>query len=389
MRIGIDVRCLAEGRRTGVEEYTLNLLDNLFKLNQKNQYILFFNSFSRSKVDFSWLEKYPNVQIKKFRIPNKILNFLFWYLHWPKIDLLIGGTDIFFLPNIAFGSFSRKTKVILTVHDLSFERYTETFSWKRKLWHVFVNPKKICQRADKLLAVSESSQKDLELIFQIDSKKIDLIYSGIGEKFKYLDRNNPHLIKIKEKYKLPYKFILYLGTIEPRKNISGIIKAFNYLQKNAHSENHEELKKTKLVLAGHSGWLTKNIFKEIKNSQFKNDIFYLNFIPDEDKVYLYNLASLFIYPSFFEGFGFPPLESMSCEVPVISSHNSSLGEVVSEGGILIDPDRTDEIYHAMKQVLSSRELQETLRKSGKQQAKKFYWLKTAREFLRVIEKLGN
>jgi len=389
MRIGIDVRCLAEGRRTGVEEYLLSLLDNLFRLDKENEYLLFFNSFSRKKVDFSWAEKYPNVKVKKFRIPNKFLNFSFWYLNWPKLDRLVGGTDVFFLPNIIFGSLSRKTKVVLTVHDLSFERHLENFSWKRKLWHLFINPKKICRRADQIIAVSKSTGADLESLYGIFPEKISCIASGISEKFKYLDRNNPHLIEIKEKYKLPYKFILYLGTIEPRKNIVGIIQAFEFLRKEAAAKGWEEIKKIKLVLAGHLGWLVEDIFSEIKKSPYAEEILYLNSLPDEDKVYLYNLASLFIYPSFFEGFGFPPLEAMACEVPVISSHNSSLAEVVGMGGILINPDRPDEIFQALRTILSSRELSEKLKMEGKKQALNFNWPKTARETLGVFKKLGK
>jgi len=389
MKIGIDVRCLAEGRRTGVEEYTLNLLENLFRIDSKNEYVLFFNSFSKPKVSFTWINKYPNVRLKKFRIPNKILNFLFWYLNWPKIDKLVGGVDIFFLPNIIFGSFSQKTKLILTIHDLSFERHLENFSWKRKLWHIFINPKKICRRANQLIAVSDSTKADLVNLYGISEEKIERIYSGIGERFKALDRNNPHLIQIKEKYKLPYKFILYLGTIEPRKNILGTINAFNYLQKKAHEKNWEEIKKIKLVLAGHTGWLNEEIFEALDKSHFKKDIFYLGSIPDEDKVYLYNLASLFIYPSFFEGFGFPTLEAMACEIPVISSNNSSLAEIIGSAGILIDPSQSNEIYLAMKEILFHKELLEDLKIEGKKQAANFNWPKTARETLKVFKKLGK
>jgi len=389
MRIGIDVRCFTEGRMTGVEEYTLNLLENLFKFDKKNDYILFYNSFSKSNIDFSWAEKYSNVKIKKFCIPNKILNLFFWYLHWPKIDRMIGETDVFFLPNIAFGSFSSKTKIVLTIHDLSFERYAENFSWKRRFWHIFINPKKICQRVNQLIAVSESSKSDLESVYRIPAEKITCVYSGISQIFKQVNRNDPNLIKVKENYNLPYKFILYLGTFEPRKNIIGIIKAFNHLRQKAKANNQIEMGKMNLVLAGYSGWLCDEIFKEIKNSPFSNDIFYLKSVPNKDKVYIYNLSSLFVYPSFFEGFGFPPLEAMSCEIPIISSNNSSLGEIINSGGILIDPDRKDEIYQAMKQILSSKKLQEKLKEEGIKQAANFYWQKTARETLKVFEKMSK
>ncbi len=384
-RIGIDIRCLAEGRRTGVEEYTLNLLAHLFEIDKENEYVLFFNSFRSSKTDFSWLKKYSNASLKKFSFPNKLLNFLFWYLDWPKIDRMIGGADIIFMPNIIFGSVSRKTKLILTIHDLSFERYPETFSRKRRLWHIFINTRKICRRADRIIAVSDSTKNDLESLYKIPSEKIQTIHSGISDKFRIIDRNDEKLIKVKEKYNLPYKFILYLGTIEPRKNIVGIIKAFDQLQKFAEKNNLEEISKYKLVIAGSKGWMPKKIFSEIEKSACRDKIIRASFIADEDKEYVFNLASLFVYPSFFEGFGFPSLEAMRCGVPVIVSNNSSLPEVVGRAGILIDPDKPGEIYAAMKEIISNRELKEKLVAEGLKQAEKFNWKKTAEEFLEVLK----
>lgn len=384
MRIGIDVRCLAEGRRTGVEEYAINLLHNIFSLDAKNEYILFFNSFKSPAINILDFDKYPNVALKKFNFPNKLLNFLFWYCNWPKIDKMIGGTDIFFMPNIIFGSVSNKCKLITTIHDLSFERYPETFSWKRRWWHLFINPKKMCREADKIIAVSQSSAQDIGSIFGIAKDKIQIIHSGIAEKFRILDRNDSKLIAVKEKYKLPYKFILYLGTIEPRKNIGGIIRAYNQLRQEAINSKNDEILKYKLVIAGSSGWLSQKIFTEIEKSEFKENILTINFVEDADKEYVFNLASLFVYPSFFEGFGFPPLEAMACGVPVIISNNSSLPEVAGAGAIMIDPDKPEEICQAMLEILTNSELRDNLIQKGLAQPKQFNWKKTAEEFLKMI-----
>ncbi len=383
-KIGIDARCLTEGRKTGVEEYTLNFLKHLFEIDKKNNYVLFFNSFNNSKIDFSWLQKFSKVAIQKFGYPNKVLNFLFWYLGWPKIDKMLGGTDFFFMPNIIFGAMSKKVKPIITFHDLSFERYPETFSWKRRLWHVFVNAKKIAKKAEKIITVSTSTKNDLVSIYAINPKKIKIISSGISEKFRIIDRNDKRLLEVKMKYKLPYKFILYLGTIEPRKNIVGIIRAYNQLQKIAEHEKLDDLIKYKLVIAGSSGWLNKKILVEIKKSKYKEKIQIADFIEDDDKEFVYNLASLFVFPSFFEGFGFPPLEAMKCGVPVIVSNSSSLPEVVGDGGIMVDPNKPDEIYEAMKAILTGPGFRTELIKRGFDQAQKFDWNKAAREFLHII-----
>lgn len=387
MRIGIDVRCFADGRRTGVEEYALGFLEGLFTMDERNEYILFFNSFKNREVDFSWLKKYPNVTLKKFNYPNKILNLFFWYLRWPKIDQMVGGTDIFFMPNINFASFSQKTKLILTVHDLSFERYSQTFSWKRRGWHFFVNPKAMCLKAHRVLSVSQSTAQDIAQLYGINKDKIKVIYNGLPEKFKVLNRNDINLIRVKEKYGLPYKFILYLGTIEPRKNIVAIVRAYNKFQKNAIKHGDEEAQKYKLVIAGSDGWLSDKIFDEIRRSKYKNNIIFAKFIKEEDKEYVLNLASLFVYPSFFEGFGFPPLEAMASGVPTIASNNSSLPEIVGDGGIMIDADKPDEIYFAMREILNDGKLRERLISSGSMQAQKFSWKKAAEDFLKMINRM--
>lgn len=387
MRICIDVRCLMDARRTGVEEYTLNLLLNLLEIDKKNQYVLFLNSQKKPSFNFDIFRKYTNLEIKRFKVPNKLLNFLFWYLDWPKIDKMVGGADVVFAPNIIFGSVSKKTKLLLTMHDLSFERYTEYFSWKRKFWHIFINPKKICQRADKIIAVSASTKNDLVSIYKINSSKIEMIHSSIAYEFEVLSRNDEKLIKAKEKYKLPYKFILYLGTIEPRKNICAVIKAFDEFHKFAYISKNEELLKYKLVIAGEKGWLSQEIFKEIKSARGSKSIFFIGKIPYNDKKYIYNLSSLFIYPSFFEGFGFPPLEVMKCGVPVITSNNSSLPEIIGSSGIIIDSSSPDEIYHAMKEILTNKNLKELLIRRGFQKSAEFDWRKSASKYLGIMEKM--
>jgi len=387
MKIGIDIRCLTGGRRTGVEEYTLNLLENIFKLDTRDEFILFFNSYKKTEVDFSWIDKYPNVKLKRFAFPNKILNFLFWYLDWPKIDKMIGGVDVFFMPNIIFGGVSQNSKLVVTIHDLSFERYAETFSWVRRLWHAFINPRKICRRANKIIAVSHSTKQDIIDLYGIDPDKISVSRNGLADKFHIIDRNDENLIRVKDKYGLPYKFILYLGTIEPRKNISAIIRAYEKLRKYATALDREVLAKYKLVIAGSKGWLSEKIFTEIDNSEFKDDIIVINFVEELDKQFVLNLASLFVYPSKFEGFGLPPLEAMVSGVPVITANNSSLPEVVGESAILIDSDKPDEIAQAMQEILTNADLREKLITRGLMQSKKFNWTNSAEDFLKVVNRL--
>jgi len=383
MKIGVDIRCLSEGRRTGVEEYSINFLDKIFKGDTTNNYILFLNSWKKSKIDLSWIKKYKNVTVKRFYFPNKILNLFLWYFNWPKIDKLLGGVNLFFMPNLNFIALSNEAKLILTIHDLSFEYFPESFSSKRRLWHVFINPKKLIAQASKILAVSRSTKEDLLSFYKIDPNKIEVIYNGISDELGRIDRNNPRLLEVKEKYKLPFKFILFLGTFEPRKNIIGIVKAYEILRE----EKNNELDRYKLIIAGSEGWKSKEIKENIMNSRYSDDILWIKFIENEDKVYVYNLSSIFVYPSFFEGFGIPPLEAMKCGIPVIASNNSSLVEIIGEGGIIIDATRPDELALALRESLLDKDFSESFSIGRIKQVQKFSWTKSANKFLEIISSM--
>lgn len=380
MKIGIDIRCLASGKRTGVEEYTLQLLENIFLRDRENTYILFLNIYKSTEVDLNWVKQYPNVSVKRFRIPNKLLNFCLWYFRWPKIDRMLGGVDVFFMPNMNFIAVSSRVKLFVTAHDLSFERYPEMFSWKQRLWHALVNFRTLCRRANHVFAVSESTKTDVVMMYGIPEKKVSAMLSGVSSKFTMMNRNSPELVSVKEKYGLPYRFILYLGTIEPRKNILAIIRAYNQLQ----ATGDEDLQKYALVIAGGCGWKCDEILREVEQSPFRAQIIVTDFVADEDKAALYNLASLFVYPSFFEGFGLPPAEAMRCGVPVIVSCTSSFPEVVGNAGIMIDPYQPDDLFQAMREVLLYKDLHDRLSKRGLERSKELNWQKAAQDSMRYF-----
>jgi glycosyltransferase involved in cell wall biosynthesis len=235
---------------------------------------------------------------------------------------------------------------------------------------------------DRIIAVSESTKSDIVSRWGIAEKKVQVIYNGISADFEQLDHNDPKLIEIKEKYQLPFKFIFYLGTIEPRKNISSIVKAYDHLRE----LNNSQLDKYKLVIAGSKGWKTKDILSVMRNAKFTDDIIFISNITNEDKAAVYTMASLFVYPSFFEGFGIPVLEAMRCGVPTITSNTSSLPEVVGNGAIMIDPDKPDELYSAMKELLLNRDFYDDMKQQAQRQAVRFNWKASARELLKIFEK---
>lgn len=417
MNIGIDIRVLAKGKRTGVEEYTINFLSHLLTLDKSNKYRLFYSGFRKPKLNYPWL-KSRNIKIKKIRIPNRILDFFLKFLKFPKIDRILGGVDIFLSPHFLITPLFQKTKRILIFYDLSFVHFPEFFSKSKLFWHKFVSPKKQAQRADLIISISESTKKDLIETYDVGPEKIEVIYPGVDNRFRPMDKNSPEFINIKNKYGLPASFaslrsgsaggpdnfILYFGTIEPRKNILGIIRAFEQLKKTHGNQQGDvqwkgfegialgrekksfDFSNFKLVIAGIKGWLYGEVFKAAENSEFSKDILFTGFVEEEDKPYLYNLAEIFVYPSFFEGFGLPPLEAMACGVPVIVSNKSSLPEVVGDAAIAIDPTRIEELVFSIKNILEDKNLKERLINRGLERIKNFKWEKAVKKFMNLIKK---
>jgi glycosyltransferase involved in cell wall biosynthesis len=365
MRIGVDIRSLLEPYPSGVAYYLKNLLDQLLKIDRKNSYFLFYNSYrTRNLKLLEKFAKYQNVEIKGFNYPNKIFNCTLFFLHWPKIDHLLKGLDVFFAPNLQFLSLSKKCKKIVTVHDLSFELYPQFLSLKRKIWHRIINPKKFITSADKIIAVSQNTKNDLVRLYGIDSQKITVVYSGVN-----IQETSSLSLE------LPDKYILTVSTLEPRKNLEGLIAAFQELIKK------EQFKDYHLLIVGPQGWKAEHLYHLAPgNKQIK----FLGFVSDAEKSQLFQQAKVFVYPSFYEGFGFPPLEAIAHGAPVIVSMNSSLPEILGQAALYIDPYNIFEITRALEEVLTNEKLRQELITVGKQQAQKFSWEKSAQETLRIF-----
>lgn len=380
MNIAIDIRCLMEKQLTGVGEYTLNLLKKLFEQDNRNEYYLFFNSSKNIKSSITRLN-HKNVHYCKFHWPNKMLNLSLKLFKYPKLDRWIQtkfGTpklDLFFFPNISFLSVS--CPYLITAHDLSFEFFPEFLSWERRLWHKIINPEKLFSKASHIISVSQNTKTDLINHYKIDSTKITTIYSGLSENYRRIDENDVRIRKIKQKYSLPDKFILFLGTIEPRKNIQGLIEAYKLLEKT-------EQNLPTLILVGKLGWKFKEIIKYTSND---SKLRFINYIREQEKKYFYNSASLFVYPSFYEGFGFPPLESILCGCPVITSNNSSMLEICGDKAILIDPSNIQDMADAMKTVLKNQKILD--RGLDSERIRQDYnWTKTAQKILTILNNLS-
>jgi glycosyltransferase involved in cell wall biosynthesis len=379
MHIAIDLRPLISPFKTGIGEYGSELLKAILTLDQKNNYYLFSNSFKDVKLD-SLNSANQNAQIVSAHWPNKLFNGLVATTNHPEIDKIINKKfniklDYFFSPNLNFTTISKNTRFALTVHDLSFKIYPQFFSPKQRLWHTLVKPKTQCTRADVICTPSENTKRDLINIFNIDAQKISVIYPGIAQIF-----TDPTLATardvVKKKYQLPDNFILFLGTSEPRKNLQGIIEAFELLPEDLNIH---------LIIVGSPGWKQHNIQHRLASSKLKNRIKILDYIPNEDKPALYSLAKLFVYPSFYEGFGFPVLEAMASGTPVVTSNRSSLPEITGLNAYLVNPHKINELALGMQTLLTDEDTRNSLIKNGLEIAQKFSWEKAAQEWLETLQ----
>lgn len=375
MIIGIDIRSLMTREYSGIPEYTLRLLQEVLLQDRDNQYRLFFNS-ARDLSKYIPVFSSPNTRVVNTRFPNRVFNLIMQKnLKFPKIDRML-NCDLFFMPNINFISLSGECKKVITVHDLSFLKHKEHFSLKRIIWHNLVNVKKTLSQFERIIAVSESTREDLIDLCDIEPNRISVIYSGVSEVFQKRSQDDKFLAKVKNKYNLPDKFILHLGTIEPRKNLKGVISAYDHLL-----SVYKEMGEYKLVIAGGDGWKNADIYKYINNAEQSSNIRQIGFVDKEDKSYLYNLAEIFVYPSHYEGFGFPPLEAMASGTPVVTSSVSSLPEVVGDAALMVNPNNHRELSNAFSLILSDNKLKEQMTAKGLARASNFNWKKTARAYI--------
>lgn len=375
MRIAIDVT-VTIGQKTGIGLYVHHLIENLARIDKENKYLLythFWRSFRAKKKTLS-LPVQPNFRLMVKRIPNRITNLLFNYLHLP-IDFFLPPTDIVHC-TCYLTPVSKKSKSIVTIYDLTPLLFPEFHveHIKKVIFKGLLNS--VC-KVDKIIAISESTKKDVMRLFHIPEDKIEVIY-GAADKI-YHPIEDPEILKqIRSKYKIPNKFVLFVGIIEPRKNIVRLIQSFSILRKKFEH---------KLVIVGRKGWFYDEIFTQVRRSHLGEEVIFTGYVPQEELPALYNAAELFVYPSLYEGFGLPPLEAMACGTPVITSNVSSLPEVMGDAALLVDPYNVEEMAQTMYRVLANRNLRYSMIDKGLWQAKKFSWERTAQETLQVYKEV--
>ncbi len=366
MNIAVDVRSLMEGRHSGVQEYTVQIIRAMARAAPRHTYHLFYNCARKVTLpDFG-----PRTRVHAFGYPNKMFNLLQLVARRPRWDKLVPA-DCYFVPGFRLTPLSPGAPLVAVAHDLSFKRFPELYSLRRRAWHKLVRPRRLLENANRILAVSEATAYDLRAVYGIASDRIDIVYSGVAERAEVTSRERA---SAKARYKLPERFVLYLGTLEPRKNVVSIVRAFDAI---ADDVSHH------LVIAGASGWLTGDIDRVLSEANHRERIHTISFVEERHKAAVYELADLFVYPSLYEGFGFPPLEALVSGTPVITSCNSSLPEVVGSWSVMVNPYDSSELALVMRELL--RDLPEVSEKDKQEIKTKYSWDRAARQTLAVLE----
>src|SRR3989338_291286 len=402
MRIGIDGRALQDHPRGGVGQYAYHLLYALFSLDHGNEYVVWYNA--ARKLEVPMFSEYPNVRVHRTNWQNKMLNLSMKVLGSPRVPPLrsdapvglrprgaseirggeegVRNFDIFFMPNINFVALSTTTKLIITAHDLSFVHFPEHFSRKTRLWHSAINPRALFNRADHIVTVSAHTKDDLVETYGIAQEKVSVIYPGVEVNSSQTTVHS----KSKNVNREPMTdgFILYFGALEPRKNIEGIIEAFELL----HSQfaNSHEIRRlaSYLIIAGLSTPYVKYLKKRIAKSKVRDRVILKENPTEEEKETLYAGASLFVYPSFYEGFGFPPLEAMSYGVPVVASSASSVPEICGDAAMLVNPWDVNEIKEGMRILLEDETLRQNYISAGRNRIREFSWQASAKQIKEIF-----
>ena len=372
MKIGFLTNFI-DDKGGGIGTYSYELIKNFNKIDKKNEYYLIHHT----SIDLDIYTNNHKILIEKCSLPFKGT---IWILINTPLKLKFRSEmDIVHDPyGVGALSFKMPFKKIITIHDLSPFLFPHTFDRITVLLHKLLLPRTL-KTADKIITDSNSTKKDLVNYFNISEEKIRVILLAADEKFKRL--NKEEINEVKQKHNLNFPFILYVGMLEARKNITALIKAFYKIKKKKLPN--------KLVITGKKGWKYKEIFKTIDKLNLQKDVVFTGYVSDVDLPALYNAADLFVYPSLYEGFGLPPLEAMACGTPVITSNTSSLPEVVGDAGIMVDPHDVDGLADAMHKVLSNDGLREDMIKKGLKRAKIFNWEKCAKETLEVYEEAYN
>lgn len=386
MKIAIDCRSIIdtkEGGMAGIGHYTYFLVRHLLKQDTENTYTLFFDGKIKKSMitDILGSNRRAKVVTLKTRKSGKVLPYLHSHQGFAK-EVMRGKHDLFHAPTGSL-PMGYKGKSVITVHDLAIYLHPEWFPGGQIFSRRVVVPKSI-REAERIIAVSASTKRDLMRQFKTPKEKIVVIHEGVEHHvpFEELEKKKEGVLK-EHGIKDPY--FLYLGTIEPRKNVEGLVAAFERLAK----EFPDLVVDTKLILAGSKGWKSEAAFKAIEKANLrlrKKAVRHIGYVDAEDKLTLMAESVAFVFPTRYEGFGLPVLEAMSLGIPVIASETSSIPEITGpDGAMLVEPGDQTELVLAMKHLLEDPDRRALLGRRGLERSTEFSWERAAGETLEVYE----
>lgn len=362
MIIGIDGSRAFIEKRTGIEEYSYQVIKNLRDKLKDCQVRLYLKK--NQEIDFDLPD---NWKVKK----------IWWSKLWTQIglslEMIFYPADVLFIPAHVVPLFHAK-KTVLVVHGLEFEFVPGAYSFWARLymrWSI----KNSCRWASNIIAVSENTKKDLMKLYKVPEEKIKVIYEGVNVTTSSRQVESPLLEK--EGKGVVKKYFLFIGRLEERKNIIGIIKAFEIL-KEKYNIPHE------LILAGGPGYGYESVKYKVESSKHKEDIIFSGYVDEDRKNELLKNAEVFLFPTFYEGFGLPILEAQSTGVSVVASNNSSILEVAGEGAILVDPRKPEQIAEAVQKIINDKNYKDNLLVKGLENVKRFSWEKCAEEISEIL-----
>src|SRR3989344_5320863 len=371
MIIGFDGSRAFSKKRTGTENYSYQLLKSLSTIDKKNQYIVYLR---------------PGVEVGESWSENLTFKVISWSRLWTQgglvIQTFIDDLDVLFVPAHTLPVISKPgLKTVMTVHDLGAEYLPKMYQLKQQLYLKYITRYQLTS-ATKLIAVSKATKMDIIKKVGINPKKVEVVYEGYDNKLFKPVKSDTQVSSL-----MP--FFLFVGTIQPRKNLARLIQAFA-LFVNRDSLNSNEKRKTKngfrLLIVGSKGWASSEIYMLPKKLGIEGRVKFLGYVPDKDMPALYSNALALVFPSLFEGFGLPILEAQASGCPVITSNTSSMPEVAGKGAILVDPYSTSDIVKGMSDILN-KEIRDKLTKAGFENIKRFSWEKCAKETLSVLEEI--
>jgi glycosyltransferase involved in cell wall biosynthesis len=370
MRIAIDAHTVGT-QLAGNVTYITNMIECLAEIDQKNEYSLYVTELGAFEMyDGRW----PNFKVRRIVGYNsRVLRFFLSF----NVQLRLHPADIFFVQFNA-PPFT-PCKIVTSIHDLSFEHLPETFKWHSHT-QMKMTIRRTARNAAHIVTCSEYSRQDIIDTYDIAPEKITTIPLAAADWFRPVT-DETELNRIRLKYDLPGDFLLGVGSVQPRKNLVRLIEAYSRLS--------DKRDLPPLILVGKKAWLYEDSLMAAVEHGVEDKVRFTDFVPDDDLPGLYTLSTCFVYPSFFEGFGIPPLEAMQCGSPVITGDRTSLPEVVGDAGILVDPFDVTSIADAIGRMLSDGDLRNELRQKGFERARRFSWQRAARETLGVFEKVMN